>query len=106
MDVSKLIAELAGQGVASFKGYGIEVSFHSRLAQPIVISGPALGSNPPDQSVKQDAAKLPDGDAGLAQSMEAELSYDKVLNWSASPDPTEQQTPLTGDAVPVTNEQV
>lgn len=107
MDVSKLIADLAASGVASFKGYGIEIEFHRHREPPTPTSGLAAWlSNPdkPEPNKEQPKQELAPSDAGLAQSVDAELPYDKVLNWSASPDPSEQPTPLTGDAAAVTSE--
>lgn len=107
MDVSKLIADLAAQGVASFKGYGIEIEFHRHREQATPTVLPEINSHNPviAQLKKEVQTEAPLADAGLAQSMDAELPYDKVLNWSASPDPSEAPTPLTGDSVPATNEQ-
>lgn len=108
MDVSKLIADLAAQNVSSFKGYGIEVSFHYKYGadkpsppeNTLPEKSQKIATNPPEN--RQTEAPT---DPGFAQSFEGELSYDKILNWSGSPDPLEPETPLTGDAVPLTNEQ-
>lgn len=102
MDVSKLIAELASQGVSSFEGYGIKVSFHPKTTSGF-FQGSVAEQLKPIPQAPQEASETPI-DPAMAQSMEGEMNYDKVLNWSASPDPGETDTPLTGDSAPLTSE--
>lgn len=102
MDVNSLINHLVANGVAHFEGYGVKVSFHRPQSQTvsIPIQQPAVAK----AKIEIESTESIGDQAGMAQQMEAELEYDKVLNWSASPDPNEKETPLTGDAQPLTQQ--
>jgi hypothetical protein len=108
MDISLLIKDLVTSGVKSFEGYGIKVSFHDHsLAKlPLVdFRGPVSlkkGAEA-DQDIQIHTQSVPPEDAGLAQTAEAEMNYDKVLNWSTEQSVGELETPLTGDAAPLTS---
>lgn len=111
MDISKLISELAAHRVASFKGYGIEVEFHRSEERSTPRVSPVQVQQETNQVIadlvaaatKQDAAAA--ADPGMAQSLDAEMSYDQIRDWSGSPDPLTQSVPLTGDIPTLTNEQ-
>lgn len=102
MDIKGLLADLSAQNVKSFKGYGIEVTFKDRGVQSIVSQWTDQTAQPATAGVTT-TSTLPD-DPAFAQQIDAEIAYDKVLNWSASPDASEPETPLTGDSSPLTNQ--
>jgi len=90
MDISKLLADLAAQGVETFEGYGVKVSFHKRTHAPVV--------DAPSQTPIEPQTSIPI-DPGLAATIEAEMNPDKALLWSApgGAGPDEVETPLTGE---------
>lgn len=105
MDVKDLIAHLSAHGVEAFEGYGIKVSFKFKSdVSPGQVTIPfGIPSTKAEETAPHVAmTSAPLTDPGLAQAAEAELSYDKILNWSASPDPNETPTPMTGDSAPLT----
>lgn len=101
MDISKLIADLSSHNVESFEGYGIKISFHRDLFKNDKHISKESDVAP---VLVKESPSIPQEDQGLAQSLDAELPYDKVLNWSASADQSESETPLTGDSAPLTNQ--
>lgn len=92
MDISKLLADLASQGVETFEGYGVKVSFHKRT----LASSPTLNIQPETSTEPQVQAPI---DPGFAATIEAEMNPDKALLWSApgGAGPDEIETPLTGE---------
>lgn len=103
MDVKALLSDLGAHNVKDFEGYGIKVSFHSSNRIPVSTWTPP--AEPPfDPPVEGSSVTSIDEIPGMSQSIDGELAYDKVLNWSASPDASEPDTPLTGDSAPLTNE--
>jgi hypothetical protein len=98
MDISSLITDLAAKNVASFEGYGIKITFHKRSAEPQRSIVSDVQAPIPPQSSQQ-----PSIDPALAQTMDAEMPFDKILNWSTQ-SADEPETPLTGDSAPLTTE--
>lgn len=80
--LAKLLPLLKSSGVDSLKMAGLEVTFgQSKELSPSVTSPPL------DQ--KLESPNLTADDT---------FNFDKILNWSAPPDPSEQiEMPLTGD---------
>lgn len=91
MDISSLIPMLKANGVTKFEGYGIKLELSSGEASRISPVEPFIPLDP------QTKPGIPDPTMDLPGTNDA-MSYDKILNWSASPDADESPLPLTGDA--------
>ena len=74
---------LKASGVRSFKNAGLEVEFH--MEQPAVVK-------PVEEPL---APRLADTQAPDLKADDT-MDYDKVLFWSGSPGPSEEELPLTG----------
>lgn len=99
MDVSKLVSDLSANGVESFEGYGLKITFKQK-PQPTHTSGYShVQQAYPDSKTEQ--PQIDPNDKGLAQTLEGELSYDKILHWSTQPDGSE--VTQTGDSEPLVN---
>lgn len=97
--LAKLLSILKTQEVQSFKEAGLEISFHveQSVSRPTALPRGEIQGQP-----------LPDAIAAMHKKEEESLppdlrtdnitDFDKILNWSASPDPKEEQPlPLTGE---------
>lgn len=112
MDIQNLVAFLSEKNVESFEGYGVKISFKKQIEKALhdsLVYGTGAVRVKPDgvehipfKDLTSVAAEAP---MGLSQSIDGEMEYDRVLNWSASPDATPTETPLTGDATPLTSHQ-
>lgn len=79
--LSKLIPILKSHNVSSFKTQGIELAFYPGSPQEKQeVSSPGPASEQPTDLGSVDG-----------------FNFDDILNWSASPDKTPQDMPLTGD---------
>ena len=93
MDITKLISDLSAHNVAHFEGYGIKVSFHKHQVKQIPII-----SEPIELEKTESKKSEPLTDAALAQMPDAEMNFDQILNWSASPDQKDIPVPLSGES--------
>lgn len=82
--LSRLIQLLKKEGVAQYKGNGVELSLHI----------------PPDpKSLDNLASALKKAEESVPPDLRADdtMNYSKILNWSGSPDEGEIPLPLTGE---------
>lgn len=94
MDLSSLIPMLKANGVKSFEGYGIKVSLHG----PVHVISQSPVTAPISPTPQPEVPGQPEPTMDLPGTNDA-MSYQSILNWSASPDPEEApEIPLTGDA--------
>jgi hypothetical protein len=95
MDLSllrELIPLMHSNGVSSFKFEGLELSFQSLPKKKKKTSSPAATVSPPLTAAGDVQTPSP----AVPQGMDAEMNFDKILNWSAPVD--EGPVPLTNDA--------
>lgn len=99
--LSQLLVLLREQGVSSFKSTGLSLKFHVEL-NPIDDEEIWLKSSKPEEP--KDEVKIqevPINEEALPPDLRTDniTDYDKILNWSGSPDLGDQpELPLTGDA--------
>lgn len=83
--ILEIIPELKKHGIKSFKAGGVAIEFHVEPPKPLSTE---------DHEVPVDETQLPP-DLRADDTM----NYDKVLNWSGSPDPNDEgEMPLTGES--------
>lgn len=91
--LSKLISVLSTSNVKHIKMAGLELTLES--LSPLILSGPGQPPNTTDQILE--ALKLQEDKLPPDLRTDAITDYDKVLNWSGSPQEEDTQMPLTGD---------
>lgn len=87
-ELLKLLPELTKSKVQRFKWDGLEIVFHAEQSKE-------AESNSTEQIV--DVLKRQEEQLPVDLRTDNINSYDAVLNWSGSPDQTQEELPLTGD---------
>lgn len=87
--LSKLLDILALKGVGSFKYGDLEVTL--KLIEATKVETPVASP--------QEIQNIPISNEELPPDLRTDsiTSYDKMLHWSSSPDPADEDIPLTGD---------
>lgn len=101
MDLEKIILILKQHGVLRFRGYGIDIELAPGYSAPQVSASSPVVEVPKPKEIKEiKPEEAPIGPIGDFKGDEL-MAFDKILNWSASPDPEDdgkESIPLTGDA--------
>jgi hypothetical protein len=98
MDLNSLIPMLRSNGVTRFEGYGVKVELSPPSASGRVVDTLAAGlsSSAPNDAASGSIPGQPEPTMDLPGTNDA-MAYDQILNWSASPDASEQPVAGTGD---------
>lgn len=90
-ELKQILPLLIQSKVTTFKMEGLELSFEPSAKAPDVQS-------PPLAPITEIPVKLEESSLPPDLRTDAITDYDKILNWSGTPDPgDEPQMPLTGD---------
>lgn len=90
--LSRLLNLLKEKNVASYRAQGVEITFGG-----VSILSPPIASSAPEPTIDTVGTAALEGQLPVDLRSDNLNSFDKVLNWSASPDPNEPALPGTDE---------